>query len=475
VRDKIGTEERVCDGGYAHRNYRHRPTSQVNRTKLKKSNDDVSARLSGKTRLFLAGNFLSMLGTGLVLPFMIIYLHQARRIALPVVGGMLAAGAAIGLVAVIVCGALLDRVGARLVLGMILLGQVVAEVGLAWAHDTPTAWPVVLIYGATWTPMFGAISTMLNGLTREPALQQRAFAVNFATQNMALGIGAAVAALVVRAHHPGTFQVLFLANGLSCLLFAFLMPALPNLRRTRVVNEVPLGYRYVLSHRGLRLMIGASLLLAFIGPASFDSGVPAFASVAAHISFHAIALSFTINTGVIVAVQMLMLRLVSRHRRSAALAAVGLIFVVCWVLLGFIEVIDDPSWRIVILFIFVALFGVGETIVAPTRNPLINSLADDRIRGRANSIAGFAASLMLIISPAIVTSLLAAHLGAVWIALLCLASLGLVAIAARLRVILTAEQDHVKPPPVAEAHLQVPRLREPAPVRQRYGHTHDTT
>ncbi len=96
----------------------------------------------------------------------------------------------------------MDRVGARLVLGMILLGQVVAEVALAWAHNTLTALPAVLIYGATWAPMFGAISTMLNGLTVEPALKQRAFAVNFATQNMALGIGAAVAAVVVRAHHP---------------------------------------------------------------------------------------------------------------------------------------------------------------------------------------------------------------------------------------------------------------------------------
>jgi MFS family permease len=345
-------------------------------------------------------------------------------------------------------------VGARLVLGMILLGQVVAEVGLAWAHNTTTAWPVVLLYGATWAPMFGAISTMLNGLTPEPALKQRAFAVNFATQNMALGIGAAVAAVVVRAHHPGTFQVLFLANGLSCFLFAVLLPALPNLRRTREVNETRVGYRYVLSHRPLRLMILASLLLGFIGPGSFDSGVPAFASVAAHVSDHVIALSFTVNTTVIVAVQMIVLRLVRRHRRTFALFAVGVIFAVSWALLGFAEVVGGPGWRIVIVLAFTGLFGVGETFVAPTRNPLINSLADDRIRGRANSITGFANSAMLIVCPAMVTSLLAAHLEAVLIALLSLASLGIVAIAARLRVTLTTEQDFVKQPPVAESPLE---------------------
>jgi hypothetical protein len=337
------------------------------------------------------------------------------------------------------------------VLGTILLGQVVAEAGLAWAHNTLTALPVVLIYGATWAPMFGAISTMLNGLTREPDLQQRAFAVNFATQNMALGVGAAVAAVVIRAHHPGTFQVLFLANALSCLLFAALLPALPNLRRTKVVNETRVGYRYVLSQRGLRLMILASLLLAFTGPATFDSGLPAFASVADHISDHAIAVSFTIDTGVIVAIQMLMLRIVRRHRRSSALGAVGLIWAVSWAILGFGEVVDGPGWRIVILFAFVSLFAVGETVVAPTRNPLINALADDRIRGRANSISGFATSLMLIICPAMVTGLLAAHLEAVLIGLLCLGSFGIVLIAVRLRGILTAEQDFVNQPPVDQS------------------------
>jgi MFS family permease len=410
----------------------------------------VNPRLSAKTRLFLSGNTVSMFGTGMVLPWMIIYFHEARGISLPVVGVLMAAGAATGLVVGLACGAWMDKVGARPVLSMILLGQVVDAVALAWAHDTLTAVPAVLLYGATWTPMIASISTMLNGLTGEPALQQRAFAVNFATQNMALGIGAAVAGVVVRTHHPGTFQVLFFANGLSSLLFVVVLRALPNLRRTKVVGETRIGYRYVLSHRGLRLMILASLLLGFIGPGSFDTGVPAFSSLAAHVSFHAIALSFTVNTGVIVAIQMFVLRVVRRYRRSAALAATGLIFAVSWALLGFAEVVDGPGWRVVILFAFVSLFAVGETILAPTRNPLINALADDRIRGRANSISSLSASIAMIVSPAIVTSLLGAHLGGVWIALLCLSSLGVVIIAVRLRGTLTVEQDLLKPSPDAE-------------------------
>ena len=106
--------------------------------------------------------------------------------------------------------------------------------------------------------------------------------------------------------------------------------------------------------------------------------------------------------------------------------------------------------------------------MAPTRAPLINSLADDRIRGRANSITGFANSVMLIVCPAMVTSLLAAHLEAVLIALLSVASLGIVAIAARLRGTLTGEQDFVKQPPVADSpHERIADLSTVAQAREK--------
>jgi len=73
-------------------------------------------RMSSATRLFLAGNTVSMLGTGLVIAFILIYLHQVRGVALPVVGGLLTASAGAGLLVVPLVGILLDRIGARRVL-----------------------------------------------------------------------------------------------------------------------------------------------------------------------------------------------------------------------------------------------------------------------------------------------------------------------------------------------------------------------
>jgi MFS family permease len=286
------------------------------------------------TRLFLAGNTVSMVGTGLVLPYILIYLHQVRGIALPLVGALLAGAAVAGLVVVPISGALIDHLGARRVLVAMMLAQAVADLGLAWAHNVPTALPAVLLYGAFWAPMFPTIQTMIAVLTPDPVTQQRAFAINFTCQNAALGVGAAVGAAVAGAQSPASFAALFIANAASCVLFAAVLLFVPNLQRQRQRSEPKAGYRDVLAHRGLRLVTIAALLLAFTGYAAFDSGVPAFATVVAHVPIRAIALSFTVNTTFIVATQLLVLRLIRRLRRSLVVTLTGVIWAVSWGVFG---------------------------------------------------------------------------------------------------------------------------------------------
>jgi MFS family permease len=420
----------------------------------------AAAPMPRATRLFLAGNTVSMTGTGLVIAFTLIYLHQVRGIALPIVGALLAASAAAGLIVVPVSGILLDRLGARRVLTGIIFGQAVGQVLLAWAHSAATALPVMLLYGATWAPMFPALRTMIAGLTPDPAMQQRAFAINFTAQNAALGAGTLVGAAVANVHHAGSFQALFLANAASCLIFAAVLPFLPNLRSGPAKDERRTGYRDVLGHRGLRLVLMASLILAFTGTAAFDSGLPAYATVEAHVSAHVVALSLTVNTALIVVAQLFVLRVVRRTRRSRALAVSGLILAISWAVFGLAALPVPAMGRVAIVFGFTALFGLGETVLAPTVFPLVNSLTDDNVRGRANSLAAFSQSLALIVCPAIATGLIAADAGAAWIGLLCAGCLGTVVIAARLRRTLTPEQDHVPAAPAPNRQPLTSRCEE---------------
>jgi MFS family permease len=196
-------------------------------------------------------------------------------------------------------------------------------------------------------------------------------------------------------------------------------------------------------------MLVASLLIYFTGYPAFEPGLPAYATVEAHVSAHIVALSVTVNTSFIVVTQLIVLRLVRRLRRSRALALVGLIWAASWVVFGLAALPIPLASRVAFVFTFTALFGLGETFVAPTLGPLLNTLAADRVRGRANSLSALAQSLSFIVSPAIATGLIAAGAATVWISLLCVGCLGTVAIGTRLSRALTIRQDRANAPPAA--------------------------
>ena len=407
-------------------------------------------RLPAAARLLVAGNAVTALGNGLMLPLTLIYLHQVRGIPLPLVGVLLTLSGAVGLVAVPLSGVLLDRVGARRVLTAVLAGQALAEAGLAWAHSVPTALPVLLLYGASLGPAFPAFNTLLAGAVPRPEQQQRAFAVSFTGVNAGVGTGSAIGAAVADVHSPGSFGALFLADALTCVVFALLLSRLPNVRAPREPQRRAAGYRDVLAHGGLRAVMIATLVLAFTGYAAMDSGLPAYGTVEAHVSVRVVALSLTVNTAVIVAGQLVVLRLVRLLRRSRALAAIGLIWAVAWVIFGLSALPAGPGVRIACVFGFTGLFGVGEMFMAPTVPALVNSLAPERVRGRANALSSVAYSLAFVVSPAISTGLIAAGLSAAWIGLLCAGCLVTALLGLRLSRRLTPAQDRVTAPATPE-------------------------
>ena len=413
------------------------------------------SRLSRDTWLLIAGEGISAVGTGLVLPLTLIYLHQVRGIALPTVGALMAGVGAVGLVAVPLAGIALDRLGARAVLIAVLGGQALAEAGLALVHSALTALPVVLVLGASLGPSFPAFQTMLAGINRDEARQQRAFAMNFTSINAGIGVGGAIGAAVANTAHPASFQVLFLANAVSCLVCAALVRVLPNVRPAHDVGQPKAGYRDVLANRPLRTVLFAFLALAFTGYAALDSGLPAYATVEAHISVRVVALSITLNTAVIVILQVFVLRLVRRLRRSRALALIGLIWAASWAIFGLSALPGSAGMRIACVLVFAGLFAVGETFMAPTTSPLVNSLADERVRGRANALSSMAYSIAFVASPAICTAMIAAGLAGTWIGLLCAGCFGTVLLGLRLGRQLDRRQDVV---PDAEAAV----VTEPA-------------
>lgn len=406
---------------------------------------------SPAVRRLIVSSAVSAVGTGLVLPLTLIYLHRVRGIPLGTTGLLLAIPGVVGLVAVPVAGTLMDRIGARRVLAMALALQAAAQLALAFTRTAEWAAPVMFVQGLANGPLFPAFNTLLGGLAAGGA-QQRAFAVNFTVLNAGIGVGGLIGGVVVDVHHPATFQLMFIGNAVVTLAAAGLVRSVPvpPVQPRAAADDTPVGYRQVISDPLLRRVVLLALLLALTGYAALDSGLPAYANVVADVPAGVIALSLSANTLMIVLAQLPMLRLLRRRRRSHALAAVGLVWCGSWLLFG-TSALPDAAWmRAAIVLAFSALFGLGETLMAPSFAPLVNSLAPEEVRGRANALTSGMYSVAFVVSPAISAGFVAAGLGGLWIILLAAGCLTVTAWSLRLRRALTREQDVGQPAVPAE-------------------------
>src|SRR3954454_5564020 len=84
-------------------------------------------------KLLLSVVVFEFIGTGLVLPFWVVYLHEVRGFSLSTSGLLLGIQPLTGLLAVGPGGAIIDRLGARRVLVAALLSVIAGEVVMAFA------------------------------------------------------------------------------------------------------------------------------------------------------------------------------------------------------------------------------------------------------------------------------------------------------------------------------------------------------
>jgi MFS family permease len=387
----------------------------------------------------------------------LIYLHRVRHIPLSTTGLLLAIPGAIGLIAVPVAGIVMDRVGARRVLAASMVLVAVAQVTLGFVSSAGWAAPVLLVLGMGQGPTFPGLNTLLAGLTVGQA-QQRAFAVNFTALNAGIGVGGLVSGLIVDTAHPLTFQAMFWGNAVVTVLAALIVLSVPESHPTRADKDgETAGYRRVVTDPLLRRAVVLTLLLALTGYAALDSGLPAYANVVGDVSAKVVALSLSANTLMIVIVQLPVLRLLRGRRRTTAIAAVGVIWCGSWVLFGCCALPGSSGVRDAIVLAFAALFGLGETFMAPTIAPLVNTLAPEGVRGRANALTSGMYSVAFVISPAISAAFIAAGVGAVWVGLLAAGCLLVTVVALRLGRRLPPAQDvaqaedvtDIEPQPVA--------------------------
>lgn len=364
---------------------------------------------------------MSSLGTGLTLPFLVVYLHAVRSIPLPEAGLALAAAGLVGLLASLGGGAWVDRIGP---VWMVLFGLLLEAAGaaaLAGVTTAPEAIVVAAAIGAAEGVTWPALSSLVAMVVPEK-LRSRAFASQFMLMNLGIGVGGLIAGSFVSLQHASTFQVVYLADGVSFLLFGtVLWWGLRHLRGVAPPSTggdpaTEVGYRAVLRDRPFALYLLCSLAFVLFGYSQLEAGFSLFAIEFVRVSPRVVGLAFAANCFVIVALQAPVTKATEWRLRTRSLAVGALLVAISW---GIVGLADLPGLALgfsaALLVAAAAVFGLGETLVSPAASTLVNALASDRLRGRYNALAASVWGVTGIVGPPLATFLLALGDPALWI------------------------------------------------------------
>ena len=401
-------------------------------------------RLPRLVRRLLAATFLSALGNGLVLPFLVVYLHQVRGMPTVVAGLVVAWQALLGFAIAPVAGSVIDRIGPRPVLlaAPVLLGMGTAS--FAFVHRPLQAFGAATLVAFGGAALWPSSTTLLARLAGDD-LRQRAFGVQFMMLNLGIGLGGLAAGLVVDVHRPATFQVLYL---LDAVTFAAFVAVIGTVRD--VGGPVPHtgdgprpqgGYGVLFRDRAMVRVSLVSLLLLACGYGALEVGFPAFATLYAGVSPSVVAFGYVSNTAVIVAGQLVALKFVHGRSRSRLIAGVGLIWALSWTLLGLAEPARSHGLAVALVVAAPLVFAVGETIWQPVIPTLVNDLAPEELRGRYNAFLSVTWNVAGVLGPALAGLLLGSGQGWVFVVVVTAGCLVGVGFALRMRQVLTPAQD----------------------------------
>ena len=162
-------------------------------------------------RLVLVGTLVSSIGSGLTLPFLVVYLHSIRHMSLPLAGLVVAASGITGLATGAIGGSLGDRLGVgRLLFGGLLISGV-ATVALADARTPFFAAVVVALIGVGESVIWPTLNALVASQLASPN-RPRAYALRFGVLNGGLGLGALIAGSIVSLHRPVSFEVIYVVD-----------------------------------------------------------------------------------------------------------------------------------------------------------------------------------------------------------------------------------------------------------------------
>jgi MFS family permease len=359
---------------------------------------------------------LNYVGTGMFVPFLLIYLHNVRGFGLQTAGLVSAVYAGVGMAVALGAGPAVDRIGARRIAAVSLVLLALGLGAMPLVRQPWEAFAFVGVAGIGRGLFWPGYTTLLIAVT-PAAVREGSYAVQRVTSNLGFGLGGLAAGLIVSTGDPSTFTLIFVLNAASYALFLVALAFVKEPERTQHIDEPSSagGYAVVLHDRAFIGAIVIAGLFAAFGIAQLNSMLPVYAASDVGVSERGIGLIFLCNTLAILILQLPVAKLLQGRRRVAALAFTGLVWAAAWLLALAAGLWFSVLAATALLIAVGVVFAVGECLVGVVQGPLVADLAPERLRGRYTALWLTALQLGFTLGPALGGLLLSHSATLLWL------------------------------------------------------------
>lgn len=333
-----------------------------------------------------AGLLINRAGSFIV-PMLTVYLTRERGLSLIDAGGILALYGVGSLAGTTLGGWLADHLGRRATLLASLVSSALVMVATGQARELSTIAALVFALGFT-ADLFRPASQALVADLVAPEFRVKAFG----TQYWAINLGFAFAALVGGFVARQGFEVLFFADAattLGCAIMVFL--GVPETRPERTQTQEGSLLTPFLDVRFVPFLV-LSYVTAFVFMQHLVSLPKDMADKG--LGPESFGMALATNGVLIVLLQPLVLRAVTTGSRGRPLALGALLTGIGFGITAFADALP--------LFVLsVAVWTLGEILIAPVNSTVVADRAPSHLRGRYQGAFGLTWSLAVVTAPVI--------------------------------------------------------------------------
>jgi MFS family permease len=358
----------------------------------------VAWRLSA-SGAFITGCAVSALGTGAVYPVNVIYLHLVRGLPVRFVGLSIIASALAAIGSASVAGQLIAWLGGRLVVVIALLIQATGTAAMITATSAPVAMTAMAVQGLGNGCFYAAQTPFVTEIA-DGAQRIRLLSLRYVINNAGIGAGAVLGGLVIATYGLPGYTGVYLANSFSYLAFAVVLATMPLTANRRSGPLVPglRGYARILGAKRFRRLLLLQFLIVSAGYAQIDSSVPLYAKQHLHLSSLLIGAVISVNSALVVLLQVPATHWVNRRDPRAALRLLGLTWSLA-MLVGCAAGLVPDALAAALLFAAIAVFSVGECLYTPAFQTVLLEIAGEQDVGRYAALASMTWTAALLAAP----------------------------------------------------------------------------